>query len=131
MKAYHLYTGPDQKSHVRQVTLAMHNPDDRARAMSLKFDARNVYVVANFPGYTDRPHNEARRQVVVFLSGTYQLDGGEGAIATLAPGDVLLADDLTGAGHTVREVSGAGGSLMIIPFADPSAADQLFELPDA
>jgi len=130
VKAYHLYTGPDQQSHVRQVTLALHNPDDRARALSVKFDAQNVYFVENFPAYQDHPHNEARRQVVVFLSGTYQLASGEGPIATLSPGDILLADDRTGAGHTVHEISGAGGSLMIVPFTDQAFAEQLFELPD-
>jgi hypothetical protein len=130
VKAHHLYTGPDQQSHVRPLTLAMHNPDDRARALSVKFGAQDVYFVENFPGYQDHPHNEARRQVVIFLSGTYQLASGEGPIATLSPGDILLADDLTGAGHTVHEISGAGGSLMIVPFTDPAVAEQLFEMPE-
>jgi hypothetical protein len=131
VNVYHLYTGPDQRSHVRSVTLVLVSPDDRARSLSVRFDAQAAHFVDNFPEYQDHLHNAGHRQIVVFLRGRYEIDGGEGVIAALEPGDVVLADDLSGAGHLVREVTGHGGSLMIIPFTDPSMAEQVFGLGSA
>ena len=49
-------------------------------------------------------HNAPRRQYVINLSGSVELVVGDGSKRLLRPGDILLADDLTGRGHISRAV---------------------------
>ena len=53
----------------------------------------------------DRPahilgwHTAPRRQYLITLSGSVDISIGDGTVKTVGPGDVLLAEDLTGQGH--------------------------------
>ncbi len=49
-------------------------------------------------------HNAPRRQYVVMLSGVMEIEIGDGTKRRLNPGDVLVAEDLTGKGHITRGV---------------------------
>ena len=49
-------------------------------------------------------HVAPRRQLVVHLVGRTEIEVADGVRRTFGPGDVLLADDLTGQGHISREV---------------------------
>ena len=49
-------------------------------------------------------HNESRRQYLIVLSGQMEITVGDGTARVLRPGDVLLAEDLTGQGHIVRNL---------------------------
>ena len=56
------------------------------------------------PGGTFSWHNAPVRQLVITLSGTLLFRTREGKEFTLAPGDILLAEDTTGGGHTWKLV---------------------------
>ena len=56
------------------------------------------------PGYFKDWHNAPRRQYVITLSGQVEFTIGDGTVKRLGPGDVLLAEDLTGRGHITRVV---------------------------
>lgn len=45
-------------------------------------------------------HNAPRRQFVIPLDGEVVVGSGSGDSRRIGPGDALLADDLTGQGHT-------------------------------
>ena len=45
-----------------------------------------------------------RRQYLITLSGKTEIGLGDGTVHKLGPGDVNLAEDLTGRGHTTRVV---------------------------
>jgi uncharacterized cupin superfamily protein len=47
-------------------------------------------------------HNAPRRQYVIMLSGQMEIQVGDGTVKRFGAGDVLLAEDLTGRGHTTR-----------------------------
>ncbi len=49
-------------------------------------------------------HNAPERQYVITLSGTLEVETRVGERFTVAPGDVLLAEDTTGGGHRWRLV---------------------------
>ena len=49
-------------------------------------------------------HNAPERQYVITLSGTLEFETRLGERFTIAPGDVLLAEDTTGGGHRWRLV---------------------------
>ena len=51
-------------------------------------------------------HNPPRRQFIIFLKGVAELQASDRSTRRLGPGDVLLADDTSGAGHRLRELEG-------------------------
>ena len=51
-------------------------------------------------------HNAPRRQYVIVLSCQMEFQVGDGTVRRLGPGDILLAEDLTGQGHITRAVGG-------------------------
>ena len=56
------------------------------------------------PGYVLDWHCAPRRQYSISLSGQAEIEVGDGTIARVGPGDVVLAEDLTGQGHITRVV---------------------------
>jgi hypothetical protein len=50
------------------------------------------------------PHQAPVRQLVLTLSGTLEFRTASGATFLIRPGDVLLAEDTTGTGHSWRLV---------------------------
>ncbi len=49
-------------------------------------------------------HDAPHRQYVITLSGTLEFEMRSGERVTIAPGDVLLAEDVSGGGHRWRLV---------------------------
>jgi hypothetical protein len=59
-------------------------------------------IVRTMEGEADMPpHTAPRRQLVIVLEGTMVVEYGDGT-RTFGPGDLMLADDTTGEGHTSR-----------------------------
>ena len=52
------------------------------------------------------------------LAGQAEIGLGDGSTHRVGPGDVLLAEDLTGRGHTTRVVGGEERVYLVIPLAD-------------
>ena len=50
-------------------------------------------------------HTAPRRQWCITLSGTVEIGVGDGAKRVFGPGDVFLAEDVTGEGHTAVPVN--------------------------
>ena len=51
-------------------------------------------------------HNAPERQYIVILEGDLDVEVGDGTRRRFGPGDILLAEDLTGRGHISRAVDG-------------------------
>jgi len=89
-----LYSGDDGQSHFEKLETG----EDSALFSELQ--AATAIVFKN-----DRPahirgwHTAPRRQYVITLSGSVDIRIGDGTAKTFGPGDVLLAEDLTGQGH--------------------------------
>ena len=47
-------------------------------------------------------HNAPRRQWCITLSGSVEIGIADGTAKTFGPGDVFLAEDVTGQGHTAK-----------------------------
>ncbi|WP_419946634.1 hypothetical protein [Candidatus Poriferisodalis sp.] len=56
-------------------------------------------------------HNAPRRQLVIPLDAEVEVEAGDGSVRRIGPGEVLLADDLTGQGHKSR-FRPAGASML-------------------
>lgn len=104
MRITRLYTGDDGESHFEEIEVAL-TPSDLG-AMSRRLPVESVF----FRDTTDCGpevydfHVAPRTQLIVHLRGATEIEVGSGERRRFGPGDVLLADDLTGRGHISHEV---------------------------
>ncbi len=64
-------------------------------------------------------HNAPRRQLVINLSGSVDIEVGDGTVRRIGPGEILLAEDTTGQGHISRAVGGEPRRCLFVPLDDP------------
>jgi quercetin dioxygenase-like cupin family protein len=96
MAFYRLYSGSDGESHIERLDLAS-QPD-----LTKLHGTKGVVFRSSEPGYFSDWHKAPRRQYVITLAGEAEIGLGDGTIHRLVAGDVNLAEDLTGHGHTTR-----------------------------
>ena len=70
------------------------------------------------PGYALSWHCAPRRQYSITLAGEAEIEVGDGTIKRIGPGDVLLAEDLTGQGHITRVVGTQQRFYVVVPLED-------------
>ena len=64
-------------------------------------------------------HTAPRRQFVINLSGSVDIEVGDGTVRRIGPGGILLAEDTTGQGHISRAVSGEPRTCLFVPLDEP------------
>jgi quercetin dioxygenase-like cupin family protein len=97
-----LFSGDDGESHVEETTLAL-TPLGRDQATPWQ-DVTRIRFAESPPGSALAWHTAPQRQYVITLSGTLEFTTRGGETFTLAPGDILLAEDTAGGGHQWRLV---------------------------
>ena len=111
MQVIRIYTGDDSQTHFQEVDL------DTFAAIATN-PGQGPLRLNHRPGDAGLAfHNAPRRQYVVLLSGKMEIETGLGEKRLLGPGDVLIAEDLTGKGHTTRSVGGELRVSLSIPLA--------------
>lgn len=111
MKIVRIYTGADDQTHFEDVDT------DAFAALAAKVGEGDVRVNrAPNPALLDF-HNAPRRQYVIILSGAMEVEIGDGSKRQFAPGDVLVAEDLTGKGHITRSIGGEPRISLAVPLA--------------
>ncbi len=92
IRAFRLYTGPDNASHVLEGTI-----DEKART-----DVTAIHFKES-PAHSSYDwHDDPEPQYVITLSGTLEFTTRDGKTFVVRPGDVLLAEDHVGSGHKWR-----------------------------
>ncbi len=116
MQIVRLYTGKNQKSHFEEIELEF-----KGDQKILTTDTRPASAVVFRcvpPGTVLERHPAPRRQFLVTLSGSWEIEVSEGVVRTFKTGDVMLADDTTGEGHISRVVGNTPHIFMTVPLAD-------------
>ena len=90
-----IYTGADGQSHFEEL-----DAGEGATLFSKVIGATGLLFKNDRPTHILDWHPAPRRQYVITLSGSVEIRIGDGTVKTFRPGDVLLAEDLTGQGHT-------------------------------
>ena len=107
-----VYTGSDSESHFEDLT-----PDQFAEIANNLGSGEITVNRRPSPSFSDY-HNAPRRQYVVVMSGTAEFEVADGTVKRLSPGDVLVAEDLTGHGHIARSLGDEFRVSLAIPLAD-------------
>jgi quercetin dioxygenase-like cupin family protein len=111
MKIVRIYTGADHQTHFEDLaadtfaTLAANVGEGPIRV--------NQGPAKSFSDF----HNAPRRQYVVVMSGAMEIEISDGTTRHLIPGDVLVAEDLTGKGHITRGIGDDPRISLAVPLA--------------
>ena len=116
-----IYTGDDGQSHVEEI-----EPDfkpfvdtEGAYGDGTPFvAATGVTFRRAAPGYFLDYHCAPRRQYTITLSGEVEIGLGDGTVRRFGPDTVLLAEDLTGQGHSTRVVGNETRISIVVPLAE-------------
>ena len=113
-----LYTGADGRSHAEDVEVSW-RPASLRQDLS---DSEAVKVTAaqflRWPhGFVWEGHPASKRQYVIIVSGRGEVDVAGARKVQLAPGRVLLAEDVTGKGHTTRVGPDEDLVMLLVPLA--------------
>ncbi len=113
MHVTRLYTGDDGQSHFEDVPIDLVDQELRGR-LSEPWPASAVQFREVDGDYALDFHCAPRRQLVVNLTGSVEIEIGSGETRVLGPGTILLAEDTTGQGHISRNVDGQARTCLFI-----------------
>ena len=116
MNITRIYTGDDAQSHFEEIDIELEV--GAAGLISAPWPAKAVLFREVEGSYDLDFHTAPRRQLVVNLTGSVEIETGDGSVRRLGPGDILLAEDTTGQGHISRAVDGEPRKCLFIPLAD-------------
>lgn len=106
--AYRLTTGADGNSHVEKGSVATHA---LIAAKSIEFQETPAGSAYDW-------HNAPARQYVITLAGILEFTTHGGEVFTIHPGDVLVAEDITGTAHKWRLINDQPWKRAYVIFAD-------------
>ena len=116
MKITRLYTGPDQKSYFEDVELKF---GGNQKILTTESRPASMAVFRCVPpGTVLDLHPAPRRQYLITLSGSWEIEASNGVKRVFKAGDVMLADDTTGEGHCSRVIGNEPHIFMTVPLAD-------------
>ena len=99
IRCVRLWTGDDKNSHFEEGVIEL-EPGQRGDWLSGKVDATTISFQETASGGAFAWHTAPVRQLVITLSGTLDFQTRDGEHFLLHPGDILLAEDTVGSGHS-------------------------------
>lgn len=115
MHVTRIYTGDDGKSHFEEVELDFTPRAEGQSEGTAPAAAKHAFFTRQAAGYVLDWHCAPGRQYVVTLDGEGEIEVGDGSTKRFRPGDVLLAEDLTGEGHVTRVVGDKPRTMLWVP----------------
>jgi len=116
MAIIRLYTGADQRSHFEELEPKFEPRGDRSEFAEL-VPGTGILVRRFEPNRTNPWHHAPGRYAVFSLSGAVDIETGDGTVRRIGPGDILIAEDLTGQGHETREVGPQARVSVFVPLS--------------
>lgn len=118
VKVVRIYTGTDDRSYFEDLQVPMEQilQGSRTSRRSASIPTRSMLFRENALGRSEEYHTPRQRQFVITICGAVEITCAGGR-RVFGPSDVLFAEDLTGEGHSNRELHGPRRSL-IVPVAE-------------
>jgi hypothetical protein len=96
-----IYATPDGESHFEDVVVDL-SPAMQASLLSETFAATGMNLRRNEVEYSLDFHPAPRRQFIINLTGTVEMQVSDGEVRRFGPASILLVEDTSGKGHTSR-----------------------------
>ena len=97
-----IYTGDDGQSHFEDLD----PPTESVQRIATKAGEDLVFRKSTENSFSDW-HHPSRRQYLFVIDGRMEVSVGDGSTRQFQPGDVLLAEDMTGQGHVTKSIGGS------------------------
>jgi len=117
MAIIRIYAGPDGKSHFEDIEPRFEAVDDSSERAEL-IPGSGIVIRRFAPTRSNPWHHAPGRAAVFTLCGAVDIEIGDGTVRRLGPGDILIAEDLTGQGHGTREVGPEPRVSIFVPLGD-------------
>ena len=101
---YRLFSGDDGKSHME----CDYSPPE-------SMDASAIVFRKHQSGHFIDWHIAPKRQFIITLEGQVEIGLGDGSVFNLGAGDIMLAEDVSGQGHTTRVIGDSDRISIAIP----------------
>jgi quercetin dioxygenase-like cupin family protein len=101
IRCVRIWTGEDRNSHFEEGVIDL-EPGKRSDILSAKMATTTISFEETASGGAFAWHTAPIRQLVITLSGTLDFQTREGEHFLINPGDILLAEDTVGGGHSWR-----------------------------
>jgi quercetin dioxygenase-like cupin family protein len=99
IRCVRLWTGADKNSHFEEGHIDL-KAGPRGDLLTDKLAVATISFRETVSGGAFAWHDAPVRQLVITLSGTLDFQTREGEHFIIRPGDILLAEDTTGSGHS-------------------------------
>jgi hypothetical protein len=117
MAIIRVYAGTDGKSHFEEIQPRFEPRGDKSETAELI--PGSGIIIRRFEASRTNPwHHAPGRYAVFTLSGAVDIEIGDGTVRRLGPGDILIAEDLTGQGHGTKEVGPEPRVSIFVPLGD-------------
>jgi quercetin dioxygenase-like cupin family protein len=100
IRCIRLWTGKDNNSYFEEGVIDLNLKNDRGDFLSSKFSTQTVSFQETSSQGKFEWHTDPVRQLVITLTGTLDFVTRKNEHFILNPGDILLAEDTTGSGHS-------------------------------
>lgn len=111
MKIIEIYTGKDLKSYFKEHLPLKKIPRELGN-YSAGISVDKMYFREFLPGEFFDWHNAPQSQYIIYMTGIIEVKASGGETRQFQFGEILLANDLTGAGHQTRTLT-SGQSIII------------------
>jgi hypothetical protein len=101
IRCVRIWTGDDRNSHFEEGFIDL-EPGQHGDLLSGKMPTTTISFEETASGGAFAWHDAPIRQLVITLSGTLDFQTREGEHFLICPGDILLAEDTAGSGHSWR-----------------------------
>ena len=108
MGFYRVFAGPDGESHIEELDLEQH------AELSSALNVAEVRIQRYPDLRTMDFHPLPERRLIIHLSGEVEIGLSDGATHIFRAGDVRLMEDLTGRGHTHRDLSYTVAAMIVL-----------------
>jgi quercetin dioxygenase-like cupin family protein len=117
MAIVRVFTGADERSHFEEIVPQFEPRGDQSEAAELI--PGSGILVRRFELPRSNPwHHAPGRYAVFTLTGAVEIETGDGSVRRIGPGDILIAEDLAGQGHSTQEVGAEPRVSIFVPLPD-------------
>ncbi len=114
MAIFRVYAGTDGQSHFEDIEPRFERMDESSERAEL-IPGSGIMIRRFAPTRSNPWHHAPGRYAVFTLCGAVDIEIGDGTVRRLGPGDILIAEDLTGQGHGTREVGPEARVSIFVP----------------
>ena len=107
IRCIRLWTGADNNSYFEEGVIDLNLKNDRGDVLSSVFTTQTISFQETSAAGKFEWHTAPVRQLVITLTGTLDFVTRNNEHFTINPGDILLAEDTTGTGHSWKLIGSA------------------------